>query len=142
MRARQLQRAARHFGRNERIAIAVAADPRAETQNDWQIEWIDFQIVSSAKRRRNLAVELWKSFEDRDVVVVKTHLHFIEHCGPARTDFVRLPQRGDFGQDELFEPRHILRGNGNAIERLKKLADAPALEHDRAARRFSGVRSE
>ncbi len=43
---------------------------------------------------------------------------------------------------KFLEPRHVLLGKRNAIERLKKLADAAALEHHGAARRFSGVRGE
>ena len=41
---------------------------------------------------------------------------------------------------QLLEARHILLGDGNAVERLEKFADAAALEHDGAARRLSGVR--
>ena len=59
-----------------------------------------------------------------------------------RTHFIGLPQAGNLGQHQFFEARHILLGHGNAIKRGEKLANAPALEHYRAARHLSGMRGE
>ena len=62
--------------------------------------------------------------------------------GRARTHLIGLPQPGDLGQHQFFEPRHILLWKRNAVQRLKKLADAAALEHHGAPCRLSGVRGE
>ena len=107
-----------------------------------QLVRLDLEAVGRVERRGDLAIELGQRLEDGDVVVVEAHLDFVVDGGPARAHLVGLPQAGDLGQHKFFEPRHILLGDGNAIERLKKFADAAALEHDGAARRLRGVGRE
>ncbi len=142
MPARQLDGVARDFGRDKGIAVAVAADPRAEAEHLRQSVRLDVEIVGGAQRLGDFAIEAGQRLEDGDVVVVEAHLDFVVDGGPARADFVGLPEAGDLGQDQLFEAREILLGDGNAIERGKKFADAAALEHDGATRHFSGVRGK
>ncbi len=142
MAAGQLQRIARDFGRDEGIAVAVAADPRAEAQHLGQLERIDLELVGRAKGRGDFAIELGQRVEDGDVVVVEAHLDFVVNGGPARAHLVGLPEAGDLGENKFLEARHVLFGNGNAVERLEKLADAAALEHHGAARDLSGMRGE
>jgi hypothetical protein len=90
------------------------------------------------QRLGDFAIEAGQRFKDGDVVVVEAHLDFVVDRGPARADFVGLPQAGDLGQHQLLQARQVLLGDGNAIERGKKIADAAALEHHGAARHLSG----
>ena len=142
MAARQLNRVARDLGRDKGIAVAVAADPRAEAQHLRQLVRLDLETVGSAQRLGDLAIKPGQRVKDGNVVVVEAHLDFVVDGGPARAHFVGLPQAGDLGEHQLFEARDILLGDGNAIERGKKFADAAALEHHGAARHLSGVRGE
>ncbi len=128
--------------RNEGIAVAIAADPGAETQDQGQIERFDVEIVCGLERFRDFAVEHRQRGEDGDVVIVEAHLHFVVNGGTAGADFVGLPQAGDFSQQQIFDARQFLLGERDAVELGEKFADAAALEHDGAARSLSGVRGE
>ena len=129
-------------GRDKGIAVAVAADPGAEAQHLGQFVRLDLQAVRGAQGLGDFAVEAGQRGEDGDVVVVEPHLDFVVDGGPARADFVGLPQAGDLGQHQLFQAREVLLGDGNAVERGQEFADAAALEHHGAARNLSGMRGK
>jgi hypothetical protein len=130
------------LGGNEGISVAVAADPGAELEDLGQGEWLDVKTVGGVKGLGDLTVEAGESFKDGDVVVVEAHFDFVVDGGPAGADFVGLPEAGDLGEHEFLKAGEILRGHGNAVERGEEVADAAALEHDGAARDFSGVGGE
>ena len=132
----------RDLGGDEGIAVAVAADPGAEADELGQFGEGGFDVVFGGERGGDFGVELGQRVEDGGLVVVEGHADLIAHGGTGLADLVGLPERGDFGDDVLLEPVEFGFGDGDAVELLKQVGDAAALEHDRAARDLSGVRGE
>ena len=91
--------------------------------------WFDLQVVGGVEGLGDFAIERGKGSEDRHVVVVEPHLHFVVDGGTARANFVGLPKAGNFGPNQLFQSRQILFRHRDAVERGKKLANATAFEH-------------
>src|SRR6185312_5026246 len=100
--ARQLQSVARDLRCDIWVAVAVAAYPGAKAQHLRQLMRLNVNIVCGAQRVGDFAIEYGQRFENRDIVVVEPHLDFVVNRGPARADFVGLPERGDFGQHKFF----------------------------------------
>jgi hypothetical protein len=119
MAARKLECGAGNIGRDVRIAIAIAADPRAEAQDQGQFVRLDLNAVGCAQSRRDFAIKLGQGLEDGNVVIVEAHLDLVEYSGPARAHLVGLPESCNFGQHQLFQPRQILFREWNSVERLK-----------------------
>ena len=106
MAARQLDGVARDVGRDEGIAVAVAADPGAEAEELGEL----VRLRSRGRRRAcrasaDFAIEAGQRVEDGDVVVVEAHLDLVVDGGAARADFVGLPEAGDLGADAAASRR-------------------------------------
>ena len=136
------ERLARDFGRNEGIAVAVAADPGAEADELGEFGEGGFDVVLGGQGGGDFGVKLGQGVEDGGFVVVERHADLVAHGGAGLTNLVGLPEGGDLGDDVLLEGIEFGFGDGDAVKLLKQVGDAAALEHDRAARDLSGVRGE
>ncbi len=129
-------------GSDEGVSVAIASNPGTELDHLRQIEGVDVETIRRRERLRDFAIQAGERFKDGDVVVVEAHLDFVVDGWTPRAHFVRLPQAGDFGEHELLEAAELLFRDGNVVKRFKKVADAPALEHDGAAGDFRWMGGE
>src|SRR6202034_4090921 len=130
------------FGRDEGIAVAIAADPGAKSKEQRQVRELDVDAIFALERGGDFFVEAGQSLEDGDVVVVEAHADFVGDGGLAAADFVGLPQSGDLRSKRLFKRGELFVGSGDAVELLEKLAHAAALHQHRSAGDLSWVRGE
>ncbi len=141
-RARRQDRLPRHVRRDERIAVAIPADPRAEGQQQRQLGKLEVEAVLALQRSRDFLIQTRQRLKKGDVVIIEAHADFIGHRRLAAAHFIGLPQRGDLRGQRLFERGQLLIGNRNAVELLEELAHAAALHQHRAAGDFGGMRGE
>ena len=83
-------RVRQRFRRHERIAVAVAADPRAGTQERLQPGHVEVEIVR--KPRRHVRVELRNLVEKRVAVVREAVVDLVLHLELREPDHRGLPQ--------------------------------------------------
>ena len=132
----------RDLWRDERVAVAVAADPRAEPEQHRHLREPAFHAVLAPERVGELAVQGRERREDGNFVIVEAHFGFIGDGRLSAADLVRLPQRGDLRGELRLQPRELLVGQRNAVERLEQLAHAPPLGQDGPPRDLGRVRRE
>ncbi len=142
MPPRQLNSIARHLRRHKRIAVAVAANPRAKAEHLRQCQRLNLQPVRRTQRLGDLAIKAGQRLKNRDVIVVQPHLDLVVNAGPPRAHLVGLPQAGDLRHHQLLQPRHLLLGHRNAVQRRQKFPNPPPLEHHRPPRRLSRMRGK
>ncbi len=136
------ERFAGGFGRDEGIAVAVAADPGTEADQLGQLHDGRFDGVFGGQGGGDFGVEHGQRGEDGGLVIVERHADLVAHGGADVADVVGLPEGGDLGDDVLLEGFELLLGDGDAVELLEQVGDAAALEHDGAAGDLGGVRGE
>ena len=139
---RHLERFTCDLGRDEWIAVAIAADPGAEADECRQVEQREIEAVLLPEGVLDLGVEGGDRVEDRGVIEVERHAYFVADLRALIADVVGLPEGGDLGEYAGLELVVFVFGVRDAIELLKELCDAVPLEHDGAACDFSGVRGE
>ena len=140
---------------DEGVAVAVAADPRAEADKLGELAdggcCVPFQFCGAAGIATGIfggqgggyfGVEDGEGVEEAGLVVVEGHADLVANGGAGAADVVGLPERGDLGDEVVLEGFEVRLGDGDAVELFEEIGDAAALEHDGTARDFSGVRGE
>ena len=140
--ARHGEGLARGGGRDEGIAVAVAADPGAEADELREFGDVGGEAVLVFERAGDFGVEDGQGIEEGGLVVVERHADLVANRGAGLADVVGLPEGGDLGDDVLLEGFELGVGDGDAVDLLEEVGDAAALEHDGAARDFGRVRGE
>ena len=141
-RARKLQRVCRGLRRDQRIAVAISADPRAEMQQFGKLLVTQRVAVDFQKGFLNLGVQPRQRFEERHGVKIQAHAHFVNHARFFQAHFVRLPQRSDFRENQRFVFGRVARGQRQPVQIFQVLRDAPPFQEHGAPRHFGGMRGE
>ena len=127
-------RFAQHLGGDERIAVAVAADPGTHPQQHRQ--------GAPAKLRFHFLVQTRYLDQERQAVERQRILDFIDDAQPGEPDHRRLPE----GQDARLQPRFDARAHGGAQARVFELrqggGDAAFAVEDALALDFGRMRGE
>ncbi len=140
--ARHGQRLASGLRSDEGITVAVAADPGTKADELGQFSEGRFGAIFDCQRVGDFGIENRQRVEDGGLVVVEGHADLVAYGRTALTDFVGLPQRGDLGDDVLFEGFELRVGNGNTVELFQQVGDAAAFKHDDAAGDLGWMGSE
>ena len=132
------------FGSDERVAVAVAADPGAEGDELREIGegWSGVVGEFGGEGGSYFSVEDGQRVEEGGLVVVEGHADLVTHGGAGGASIVGLPECGDFGGKVAFEGVELGVGDGDAVELLEEVRDAAAFEHDAASSDFSGMGRE
>ena len=117
--AEQLDRLPCHFGRYERIPVAVAADPGAEAEEAADAEGAIAVVADQA--RAEIAKQPRHDFPER-ARHVQVSRHLVEHARPQRPHRLRFPEAHQLRLQplQLFFP--LPAEQVTAIERLQRLA--------------------
>jgi len=91
------------FGGDEGIAVAVAADPRAEGDDQRDVDAGQRVFVLGLEGDGDLVVEDGDGLEDGFVVIVEGHPDFVADGGAGGADVVGLPEGGNFSEQRGFE---------------------------------------
>ncbi len=134
--------AAGHLRRHVRVAVAVAADPRAEAQHPRQLARRGAAPVDAAEGVGHLEVQRRQGGDEHPRIVVEPHLHLVGHRRRVAAHLVRLPERGDLGGDGGLLLGRLGRGERERVQPLQRPGDAAALEQPGAPRHLGGVRRE
>ena len=136
--AHEVDDAARDVGRDERVAVAVAADPRPERQRPG----VGGQRDADRLERERQVVEHLRHRAVREVVeVVEGVAGLVEHLRAVQAQLVGLPEQ----VDELGgAARHarVVEADAVALGRVEQVGDGAQLEQHRAPRGLGRVRGE
>ncbi len=93
------------FGGDEGVAVAIAADPGAEGDEQGEVgEGGDGSVgVFLGQRVADFGVEDGDCAEERGPVVIERHAHLVADAGAGGADVVGLPEGGDLGEQGRFE---------------------------------------
>ena len=79
-----------HLLDDERVAVAITADPAADAQKGRQA--IREHDVLAGELRFEVAVETWQLGEERIIVIGEAVGHLIDHAQPRTAQQIGLPQ--------------------------------------------------
>ena len=138
--ARGIARDSRDFWRDVWIAIAIAADPRSETDRRG-VEW-----QRPAGRPPECRIERPKvareGVPDRLLEDQEAARDLVEWVGLSRPDLFRFPRRGDFTAQLLDRLGALRHGQVGAIEPHQRVRDVQVLVNQRAPGDLRRMRRE
>ena len=135
----RLQRAANAIGFDQRVAVAVAANPGAELNQIRQSIFVELQTVDFAERFHDLGINLRQGIEQRKPKVAQAHANFVVDGGFRQAHFVGLPEGSHFRADIVFAILRFFGGQRKAVEALQLLRDAASLQQDGLPRDLRGM---
>ena len=140
--ASHFQRVADAIGLDERVAVAVSADPGTEVNKVGYGDFIKIDGVDVAEGFHDLGINLGQCVEQRESKVAQAHANFIVDCRLSQTDFVGLPKRGDFRADLVFTILRFFGRKRKVVEAFQLLRDAATLQQNGLPGDFGRMRGE
>ena len=125
------QRLAQGFGRHERIAVAIAADPAADAEERLDLDAVP-RRVDAAEVILEIGIEARQLAKESVVVVGEAVDHFIDHPQPRAAQDAGLPQGQDGAAQGLVVGCELFRGERAAVALVEQPRDLH-LAVDRAA---------
>ena len=113
-------------GLDQRVAVAVATDPRAEADEGGQVSFLEAGSVDLAKRIQHVGVDLGESFEKRQPEVTEAGANLVVHGGLGQANFVGLPEGSDLGADGVFAVCGVSSGQGKPVKIFELPGNAAA----------------
>jgi hypothetical protein len=133
-----------HLGRDERIAVHVAAHPRMEPHRNavrrrWPFAELELLAVRVLESARELLRKDGKQIPEDLLDVPDDVLHLVADGGPLAANLVGLPERGDLVADVAGGCVPFRRRELAVVAVLEDVGDAVELLEKRAARRLARV---
>ncbi len=126
--SRQRERSHRAVRLDERIAVAIPADPRTEMQQLRKLFVIQRASVNLQIRFRKLRIQPRQRFEKGHGIKIQSHAHLINHAGLFHAHLIRLPQGSDLRENQRFVFRRVGRCQRQSVQVFQILRDAPPFQ--------------
>lgn len=128
-------------GRDERVAVPVAADPAADLEERKQWPVRRFRI----QRREpvlELGVEARQFLEESVFEIGHAVGHFVEHVQARLAQLVGLPQHQNVADHFLVDVGEFVRGPGSGLTPRQQFGDADFAQHRALAPHLGRVRGQ
>src|SRR5215212_1671849 len=100
--ASYLQSITRALGRDQRIAIPVAANPRTKPQHSRQRVRRYLFTIGFTKIVGQLVIQRRQGLKQNTRIVIEPHSYFVANCRLTASYFIGLPERGYLRNDCLL----------------------------------------
>ena len=125
---------------HERIPVAVAPNPRTETQELRKVRLARTGSIHLSDRLFQFGIEPWHGFKQHHREIIEAHVDFVADGGLLEPDFVGLPKGGNFGQDLRFRLKRVSLGERNLVQTLEQPSNVPPFQPDGMPRDLGRMR--